>query len=347
VRISGDLILGFLQITIMVVSLRIVIAPTLGVEIVGLDWPATSRLEVFNRFMTNKPVVLRAVFSVSDSPDDPNSARRRYWCKWQTNAFIVREVSAQGGFAANSESTNAHRLIGGLTPGGEHWLVMYNNHYSWTNRKDLSTGAGQSSPMLNQHRMLQDILAKVLNLGMLNTEVGSVQSDSGEFFADHLFNGTRVIGRLLSDSGTPSSLELKYGSAKISVEYKYSREKGGAPELPDEWVMSGIDRSRSVPSKLGRIYLEEISCASQPLDREEFSSAPFLRRDFTRIFQVTNSLFWLSDTGLVRIHDPRPPWREQQDGSLVPRIWAYLAFALLAITPLFWWLKAKRNQRRE
>ena len=288
--------------------------------------------EQFKAFIQNPPIISELIFRVKASSNQPGVDRdgyQRFFIKWQSNAFLLRQLAPVDlPTSASPLITNQVKYYNGGAYEDYHWVVGLNNFQEWTGREETNNSVAHVNTMVYSK------LCDVLNFGILNVRAGTLRWSNNTFSMPSAdAPGVIISGALISSNGRPSLLRLKYGTYDWEVVYTYDKPLS-VSYLPSHWdIIPTWQKGRRVISGTYEIVSIELSDHLQ--DRDQFLPEQIPQLAYNRFHSVfTNgALYNVSSNGL-RPYQTNEISVSKYLGLLRPKVKRPLSIGVAVLTVL-------------
>jgi hypothetical protein len=261
-----------------------------------------SAVETFKSFLSRPPIVRALVFSerLPADPRAPSSAplgdsqRFRYYeALWQSDSYFLRE-------APNLESNALPTSLGVLAArvGDECWF-----HYGRGYHNELVEYSAEHAEPMNHvcqsAYINSDVLRQVLMLGLMHSEIGSIEWLENKFQVRKQTDEFRAAGELIASStGLPDSLRVTYtgknGDIHWLIRYTYP-ERMAQNKLPETISCFWVDGDTEVERAEFRIY--QLSTRHKFLAPDAFSPLRFVTNNAWKVLIYSNDSIYATLPG--------------------------------------------------
>ncbi len=254
-------------------------------------------VEAFKNFLSSPPIVESLVFSERQPPDpkapwrtdvplNSSQAFRYYEVRWQPGAYLLREFDAPG---ALSDLHTAGRLAARFND--QCWFHFGRGYHT----EIVQTGAGATNRVCQAAYLNSDVLRQVLTLGLMHSEVGSVEWRGNRFRVRQPTRDVRIAGELApSASGLADSLRVTYTDKSGDINWVIRYDYGNAPAagaLPSTIRCFWLDRDREV--ERSEFVIQSLRTPPAPLGAEAFLDAGLLRSNTWQVRVYSNEAVYV------------------------------------------------------
>lgn len=331
---------------------------TAGAE--GIGPAEASPAEQFKRFISSPPIIKNLVWQQKVPMDGGQrpldgtfalSTRFDYFqAKWQTNGMLFRRLNRPEDvtnftFAGTLVSVSDH----------QHALVEAGGRMTTWDDRDPSVAGKKVSVFYTREFMLEP-LRRVLNLGIMYADVGSLRWEGNRFRAECQVDGERVVinGELLATpDGPPKGLKVRYAFPHETYDYVVRYAYAPAvkyPFLPTVTTSFWLPKDRpGTEVEVDEYRILDFQDANAPLDGEAFDIVPFAQLNHWAPRVYTNGGFYEQGTnGVLRLaYMLGPPSDLSASRPRISRAALYVGWAGLNIAIFALMLGAKETNKQK
>ena len=230
-----------------------------------------------------------------------------------------------------------------------HGLAEPGGRFTVWDDRDPSVG-GKSVSVFYTEKLMLEPLRRVLNLGVMYAEAGSIRWAGQRFNAEADVDGQHVTieGNLLgSTNGVPVGLRLSYGFPhqiyNYHVQYTYGEGAQKLPMLIRSYWLPADRPGTEIEVDEWRIL--KLEFGSTDLPKEEFDVAPFVTANHWTARVYTNNAFYdQSASGRLTLSYVLKEPGSRFWGTVLSRTTIYIAWACLNLGLAVVMLRAKKAE---
>ncbi len=280
-------------------------------------------------------MLVERVYLMPLSPDGPPITRNLYEFRWQTNAFLVRELSDIRDLTVPSPTDGA--LFGGHY-GDDYWSIQAKTLNLSYGSSPATPTAGKSDDVRRLVEYGKTIFMEVMSFGTFFAKSGSLEW-SNNFFRAKYNDGRAIAGNVTFNAdGQPDKLTYQIKGddmLKFLVKYHFSTNPATSSMFPNKVELAVSTGEKDIQNKTYQVYdILVLKTNPNPMPARHFMHSAF-SQFATDVWHHTNGGIYRFDMGVIRSATDRgtDPLRPKQ------RIYYVFAFLIMGAAFLIFMLR--------